>query len=41
MWRSGAPQRRVARGAPLACRGTYVLLYAVAVRSKDMGDTLF
>ena len=31
MWRSGAPQRRVARGTPKGCRCTYVLLYAVAL----------
>ena len=30
MWRSGAPQRRVARAAPKGRRCTYVLLYAVA-----------
>jgi hypothetical protein len=30
MWRSGAPQRRGARGAPQGRRSTYVLLYAVA-----------
>jgi len=28
-WRSGAPQRRVARGAPQGRRCTYALLYAV------------
>jgi hypothetical protein len=30
MWRSGALQRRGARGAPQGRRCTYVLLYAVA-----------
>ena len=37
MWRSGAPQRRVARGAPKGRRCTYVLLYAVAPNSE--GDS--
>src|SRR4030042_1067761 len=32
MWRSGAPQRRVARGTPKGCRCTYVLLCAVPFR---------
>ena len=30
MWRSGAPQRRGARGTPSGCRCTYVLLCDVA-----------
>ncbi len=30
MWRSGAPQRRVARAAPQGRRCTYVLLCVVA-----------
>ena len=33
MWRSGAPQRRVARGTPKGCRCTYVLLCDVALKS--------